>query len=154
MRDKETGLTDKELSLADAYINCDFNAIPAWEHSKYSQNCTKTTKRINAYKILRKPHVLAYIKQLKQKNSEKVEILADITRQECIDNARWLVKYGRNNDKPTPFAQGNDQLCKIAGIYTENINQTDTQRQRELDEKQVQEAEAIARIRLREFKVG
>lgn len=81
---------------------------------------------------------------------EKIEI----TRQECIDNARWLVKYGRDNNRSTAFAQGNDQLCKIAGIFTENLNTTDTQRQRELDEKEQAEAAAIATIRLRELKAG
>ena len=45
-------------------------------------------------------------------------------------------------------------LGRFKAMFTDNINQTDTQRQRELDERETQEAERIASIRLREFKVG
>ena len=45
-------------------------------------------------------------------------------------------------------------LGRFKAMFTDNINQTDTQRQRELDEKEQAEAVRIAEIRLREFKEG
>jgi len=149
MKDKETKLTGKQIAFIEHYTGDSFfNATDAARKAGYKGN--SNTLGQMGDENLKKPKIKAVIAQ---KQAELVEI-ADITRQECIDNARWLIKYGKENNRSTAFAQGNDQLCKIAGIFTENLNTTDTQRQRELDEREKLEAERIASIRLQEFKVG
>jgi len=144
MKNPETGLTDKEQSLADAYVKLGYSDLKAFEASKYSQACKRNSKRITAYRVLHRPHVLAYIKQLKAKIAEKQDILADVTRQEVIENARWLVKYGKRNNHNTSVAQGNEQLGKIASVFTENLNTADTTKQRELAEKEALAADELA----------
>ncbi|MBA7572522.1 hypothetical protein ES708_14305 [subsurface metagenome] len=150
MKDKKTNLTDKELSLANAYVNCNYNATTAYENSTYSQNCTKTTVRVNAYKVLRKPHVLAYVQQLKTTVNERAAEIADLTRQEIIENARWLVQFGKEHQRPAAVASGNEQLGKIASVFSENVNQTDVVRQRQLDKKEQTTARKIADMCLRD----
>jgi len=152
MRDKETGLTHKELSLADEYLNNGFNELKAYESSEYSQNCTIVCKRANTTKILKKPHIAAYIQtKIAEKKASSIASRKDRQRfwTKVVNGALEGIKITMGDR-----LKASELLGRSEADFTDNINQTDTQRQRELDEKQKVEAGEIAKIRLREFKAG
>lgn len=152
MRDKETGLTHKELSLADAYLGNGFHELKAYESSKYSQNCTIVTKRANTTKILKKPHIVAYIARKLDKIAEKAEITAKSIAEEISDIAfgRITANIGVQGNI-TNKLRALELLGRYKAMFTDNLNTTDTQRQHELDEKAKAEATRIASIRLKEM---
>ena len=45
------------------------------------------------------------------------EVECDVTGQECVDNARWQVQHGRANADTNAVKGGNEQLCKMKGVY-------------------------------------
>ena len=155
MIDKKTGLTHKELSLADEYLSNGFNELKAYENSTYSQTCTTETKRVNTNKILHKPHVVAYIEGKLAEIASKTDVTVEniVAELSAIAFGAITSSFGIHT-KITNKLKALELLGRYKAMFTDNINQTDTQQQRELDEIQTKECEAIARIRLQDFKVG
>lgn len=83
-----------------------------------------------------------------------LEKAIDVSEEFIKEKLLLGLTMAENKKNTTAMARFLELMCRTKGMLTDNINTTDTQRQRELDEKQVQEAERIASIRLREFKVG
>lgn len=100
----------------------------------------------NAIKLLHKDYIKDAIAKRMAKLAEKMQV----TMEEVVDNARWLVEYGRKNNTIGAVSAGNDQLGRTIAAFTDNVNQTDTQKQRVLDEREAREAERIASIANRE----
>lgn len=149
MTDEKTGLTHKELSLADAYLNNGFNELKAYESSEYSQNCTIATKRANTTKTLKKPHVKAYIAQKIQEIKDNT-VASRIQRQEF-----WTrIMNGKLDGVNVSVAdrlKASELLGRSEADFTDNTNLTDITQQRELAKSEKVEAELIAGIRIKQF---
>lgn len=151
MKDTKTGLTHKELSLANAYLENGFCELRAYEVSEYSQNCTTQTKRVNAYKILQKPHIKAYIDQKLANAAAKVEVTVENIAAEIAAVAFGSItpRLGVQSSIANKL-KALELLGRFKAMFTDNVNQTDMVRQRELDEKKKAECERIAKIRLQQ----
>ena len=155
MKDTKTGLTHKELSLADNYLANGFNELKAYENSKYSQNCTTVTKRANTTKLLKRPHVKAYIDSKLDEIASKVEVTVENIVAELSVIAFDVISSSFGiHTKINNKLKALELLGRYKAMFTDNISQTDTQRQRELDDKEQTEAVKISEIRLRELKAG
>ncbi len=125
---------------AETFSNGTKSAIAAGysEKSAYSQACN----------LLKNPKIQQRIKELHAENMSRNNItidkvLADLEHDKLM--ARQVGQYA--------VAKGCTELQgKYLAMFTDNINQTDTVRQRELDERESKEAEEIARLRLRAFR--
>lgn len=146
MKDKKTGLTTRELDFASLILS-GLSDLDAYRQSNYSQTCSEQTKRVTANKILKRPRVSAYIEQKRSKNAVK----SDVTIAEVIDNARYLVDFGRKTGKISAISAGNEQLGKIGGFYSERLDINDIQKQRILDAIEGQEAKRLAELRLKQL---
>lgn len=146
MRDKETSLTIKQLAFAKAYA-LDSNAGRAYTAAGYKSN---GNERIQGYKLLQNDKILAIIGQEKA----KVAIKSELTREKALADIEYGIEKAKERNNLPALARFTELECRTLGMLTDNLNTTDTQRQRELDEKQTQEAGEIAKIRLRELKVG
>lgn len=81
--------------------------------------------------------------------------VAEIREKHIADRAerqRFWSKTMVSAPKIADRLKASELLGRSEADFTDNINQTDTQRQRELDEKEQAEAVRIAEIRLRELK--
>lgn len=116
-----------------------FNATEAAKKAGYSEK----TAYSQGQRLLKTVEIKKLIEKVVDVSEEfiKEKLLLGLTMAEIKKNT-------------TAMARFLELMCRTKGMLTDNINQTDTQRQRELDEKQAHEAEAIAKIRLREFKAG
>ena len=152
MRDKLTGLTEKQLAFCKEFA-VDSKAGRAYLAVGYK--CTNEgLARILAYKLLQKDTILAVIKAEKAKLVEKTSIKQDISiesvladlriaKDACLDDAGKLLKHC-----VTAFLKCIELEGKYLAMWTENINTTDTQRQRELNAAEQAEASELARLRL------
>ena len=140
-------LTGKQTAFIEHYCgDCNYNGTEAASQAGYKGDRNQLDSI--ASENLQKPAIKTAIDVKRAKIAESM----DVSRQEVIDNARWLVKFGQDNGRTTAVSQGNEQLGKVANVFSENTNVTDTQRRRELDEIETKEAKAIAKIRLSEFR--
>ncbi len=64
-------LTSKEESFAQAYIFHKNDSIEAYRNSEYSQKLTPDNMSVQAYKLLKKPHINLRIEEL-QKEADKI----------------------------------------------------------------------------------
>ena len=92
--------------------------------------------------------MLAVIKQEKAKIAEKQAIKADLTEQDVLDNIAYGVRVCKERNNMTALARYVEMQGRYLAMFTENINSTDTQRQRELDAEEQAEASELARLRL------
>lgn len=125
---------------AETFSNGTKSAIAAGysEKSAYSQACN----------LLKNPKIQQRIKELHAENMSRNNItidkvLADLEHDKLM--ARQVGQYAVA--KSCTELQG-----KYLAMFTDNTNVTDTQRQRELDERESKEAEEIARLRLKAFR--
>ena len=68
-------LTSKEESFAQAYIFNKEDSIEAYRNSEYSQGLKPDQMSVQAYKLLKKPHISLRIKELQSKASTIADIL-------------------------------------------------------------------------------
>lgn len=145
-------LTGKQRAFIEHYTGDSFfNATEAASRAGYKGNRNQLDSV--ASENLQKLAIKVAISEKLAEIAEKIEITVESIAEEIS-----VIAFGRIS--PTIGVQGNitnklkalELLGRFKAMFTDNINQTDTQRQRELDEKQTHEAEAIASIRLREFK--
>lgn len=141
MRDKETGLTTKQMAFAKAYA-LDSNAGRAYTAAGYKSN---GNERIQGYKLLQNNKILAII----AKEKAKVAVKSELTREIALEHIEYGITQAKERNNLPALARFTELECRTLGMLTDNINTTDTQRQRELDDKQKAEAEEIAKIRLR-----
>lgn len=147
-------LTGKQIAFIEHYTGDSFfNATDAARKAGYKGN--DNTLGQMGDQNLKLPKIKEAIIQKLAKIAAKIEITVDSIAEEIA-----YVAFGQIT--PNIGVQGNitnklkalELLGRYKAMFTDNINQTDTQRQRELDEKEQQEAERIAKIRLLEFKQG
>jgi len=108
-------LTAKQTSFIQYY------ADPTSEtHNNATQSAIKAgyspkTASNNATQIMSNHGVSEGIRVYKAEIVEK----ADVTRSEVIDNARYLIDMGKTAKNGTDIGKGNEQLAKIAGVFSE-----------------------------------
>ncbi len=49
----------------------------------------------------------------------QIQAEMDITRDEVIANARWLIEHGKTRSIGADVRAGNEQLCKLGGYFRE-----------------------------------
>ena len=111
-------LTAKQSSFVQYYAdpasetfnNATQSAIKAGYEGKWTAS--------NAKQITNNNQVKAAIEQCKA----KIAKIMDVTRNEVIDNARYLINMGKELRNGSDIGKGNEQLGKIASVFTENIN--------------------------------
>jgi phage terminase small subunit len=82
-------LTSKEESFAQAYIFNKNDSIEAYRNSDYSQELKPEQMSVQAYKLLKKPHISLRIEQLQLKASQVAEKEFTITVKQRLE---WLKK--------------------------------------------------------------
>ena len=50
----------------------------------------------------------------------QIQAEMDITRDEVIANARWLIEHGKTRSIGADVRAGNEQLCKLGGYFHED----------------------------------
>ncbi len=92
---------------AKGYNNSQQAAMIAGAEGSYE------TVAVTGCKWVKNPKVKAVISCIQAER----EAECDVTRQECVDNARWQVQHGRANADTNAVKGGNEQLCKMKGVY-------------------------------------
>ena len=150
MRDKETGLTGKQTAFVEEYCINGQNGRQAAIKAKYGgKYCTNNYLDQIAHKLVSNDKVRAEI----NKKLSELQTKSIANRQQrqqfwtsVINNALIGIKTTMGDR-----LKASELLGRSQADFTDNINQTDTQRQRELDEKEQQEAQEIAKERLKVF---
>ncbi|MDD5328295.1 MAG: terminase small subunit [Phycisphaerae bacterium] len=143
MRDKETGLTLKQLAFAKAYA-LDSNAGRAYLTAGYK---SAGNERIQGYKLLQDDRILEVIAQSKA----KIAIKADITRDEVLEHIKYGINKSTERNNLTALRGFIELAARMGGMLTDNVNTADITEQRNLRAEEKAEAQRIASIRLNEF---
>lgn len=144
MRDKETGLTTKQMAFAKAYA-LDSNAGRAYLAAGYKSN---KVVRMSGYRLLQNNKILAVIGQEKT----KVAVKSELTREKALADIEYGIQKAKERNNLPALARFTELECRTLGMLTDNLNTTDTQHQRELDVKEEKECQEIARERLKLMK--
>lgn len=123
------------------------NKYKAFDIAGYESK-TQGSKAACVSRLLKRPEIKERIKEV----TAELMLVHGVTEERILANLADIA-FNKGNVK-SDRNRALEILARSRGMLTDNINTTDTQRQRELDEKSTKEAEAIAKIRLREFKVG
>lgn len=146
MKDKN-GLTIKQTAFAKAYA-LDSNAGRAYLAAGYKAT---GNERIHGYKLLQDSRILTIIEQEKAKMAIKSDITAENITHAVADIAFDDIKTETGyqfNVNTSNRLKALELLSRINGMLKDNVNITDTQRQRELDAQESEEAAELARLRL------
>jgi len=143
MRDKETGLTERQLAFAKAYA-IEPNAAKAYLAAGYK---SPKNARMHGYHLLQNEKVLAVIKAEQDKNAIKCEL----SRHEIIESIKHGMAEARRRGTLTALARFTELGARHLGMLTDNVSTIDVVKQRELDDKEKVEAAEIAKIRLRKI---
>lgn len=139
MRDKETGLTLRTVNAVDKYIE----EVYILKHPNYTfaqalRDAGYTDRYVHSFgsRIWRNMGVQTKINSFKAKMMAKAEIILNVTLEEVVNNARWLIEFGKDKGRTSAVRAGNYQLgCTIAA-FKENITTPDIEQQRKLEEKE------------------
>ena len=104
-------LTGKEEAFIQFYCSNGFNGTQAAIKAGYSEN---TAGEI-ACENLKKPHIKEHIDAYKKEQANK----NDVTIQEIISNARYIVDAAKVGDDLSNMTKGNEQLGKTIGAFTD-----------------------------------
>lgn len=113
----DKGLTDGERAFIP--FRCDpgsetYNNVKRSYMKAYPKS-NETSAESSGIRLTRKDKI---IKADKLYRAELTEIM-DITREEVISNAKYLVNMGIRDNNGTDIGKGNEQLAKIAGVFSE-----------------------------------
>jgi len=116
--DKETGLTDKQKKFCEEYI-VDLNGTQAAIRAGYSEH---TAHAIGAENLI-KPLVIEYLKVLKAKVSDKVEVTVEMIKNEFRKHATFDIRkiYDENGALKNVHDLDDDTAMAIAGIKSTEI---------------------------------
>ncbi len=115
-----------------------FNATEAAKKAKYSEK----TAYSQGQRLLK--HV-----EIKKIIEKAVNVSEEFIKEKMLLG----LTIAENRKNTTAMARFLELMCRIKGMLKDNVNVTDTQRQRELDEKEKVEVDEIAKVRLRKFKI-
>tara|TARA_R110001632_G_C11300564_1_gene413748 strand:+ start:40 stop:468 length:429 start_codon:yes stop_codon:yes gene_type:complete len=87
-------LTSKEESFSQAYIFHKEDSIEAYRNSEYSQGLTPEQMSVQAYKLLKKPHISHRIKELQSKASAIAEKKFTITVEQRLEWLKTITEAG------------------------------------------------------------
>lgn len=121
------------------------NKYKAFDIAGYEAK-TQGSKAACVSRLLKRPEIKERIKEI----TAELMLVHGVTEDRILANLADIA-FNKGNAK-ADRNRALELLGKSKAMFTDNINQTDTQRQRELDEKEQEECEEIAKIRLREFK--
>ena len=112
-RDENGILTQKEQLFADAYLRHG-ETMRAYLDAGYSER----SARCNAYKIIKRPKVAAYI-QLKQKEMREANML---TVQRVVDRLKSIAETCESEGRWADAIKAWNLLGKHLGMFTERVN--------------------------------
>tara|TARA_R110000822_G_scaffold303522_2_gene428231 strand:- start:4389 stop:4832 length:444 start_codon:yes stop_codon:yes gene_type:complete len=87
-------LTSKEESFAQAYIFNKSDSIEAYRNSEYSQELKPDQMSVQAYKLLKKPHISLRIKELQSKASAIADKAFTITVKQRLEWLKEITEAG------------------------------------------------------------
>ncbi|HHZ96649.1 MAG TPA: hypothetical protein EYN67_14130 [Flavobacteriales bacterium] len=87
-------LTSKEESFAQAYIFNKEDSIEAYRNSEYSQGLKPDQMSVQAYKLLKKPHINLRIKELQLKASAIAEKVFTISVKQRLEWLKEITEAG------------------------------------------------------------
>lgn len=124
--------TDAEQIGCRAYRMAGYSMCKGWEH--------------NAIKILHKD----YIKQAIEVKLKEIGRKTEVTVEFVVDKIKNGLLLAEQRNNLTAMARFVELLGRYKAMFTDNLNTSDTTKQKQLAEKEREEAKRIANIRLRE----
>ena len=114
-------LTAKEESFAQAYVFNKNDSIEAYRKSKYSQNLTPDNMSVQAYKLLKKPHISLRIEELQRDADIIAKEVFTITVKQRLE---WLKEITEAGLSDYLDAQGNKRRESLGAARSaiETIN--------------------------------
>lgn len=106
---------------------------------------TQGSKAACVSRLLKRPEIKEKIKEV----TTELMLVHGVTEDRILANLAGIA-FNKGNAK-SDRNRALELLARSRGMLTDNINTTDTKRQRELDEKEQQEAQEIAKERLKVF---
>ena len=104
---------DKLRAVAIEYTTNGYNKVEALKKAGYKDSYARSVG-LQLYDDIR-------LKDLIAKCEAKKQVKMDITLNEVIANARWLVDRGKQDDDKASVKAGNEQLGRIIGAYTDRL---------------------------------
>ena len=150
MRDKETGLTTKQLKFAQLVAQGKKDVV-AYQESGYSIKCTNHSCRVNAYKLLHNPKILLVIEQLKAKVKQSIELTNTLTTQKVLETLAYGVKICKERGNMTALARYVEMQGRYMGMFKDNVNVTDVVAQKQLESAEAAEVVEIGKVRVNQF---
>jgi len=153
MRDKETGLTDRTLKATRLYIanflereNTGYTFAQALRDAGYTKRyvhsyCSKLWDNVG-------------VQQLISQRIAELEQKTELTAAKVLEDLAYGVKMAKRYNLLNALARFLELEGRTLAMFKDNILNTDTIKQRELDEKEAAEAVRIAEIRLKQGKAG
>lgn len=143
MRDKETGLTTRQLAFSKYYAR-EPNAGKAYLAAGY-----KSSKHahIHGYKLLQNNKILAVIKREKEKTAIKCEL----SRAEMITHIKYGLEESERRNNLSALARFTELGCRTVGMLKDNVNVTDVVAQQQLEKAEAAEVVEIGKVRVNQF---
>lgn len=105
---------------------------------------TQGAKAASVSRLLKRPEIKVKIREL----TDELMLVKGVTEDRIVANLADIA-FTKTNTK-ADRTRALELLGRTRAMFTDNINSTDTQRQRELDAAESAEASALARLRLGE----
>lgn len=86
-------MTQKEKTFCEEYVKC-YNATQAYYNA---YDCTMKTAQGFSYRLLRKPEIIAYIKELQQALVERYADAASVILAELMDDITFRDEEGNHS---------------------------------------------------------
>lgn len=108
-------MTGLQKKFAENYV-IDYNASNAYQRAT---DCTRRTAESEGSRLLKKPEVMEYIKQLQAENVRRFGELSEVIAKELAED----IVFRDENGKHSPSWQRSAELLsKQLGLYTTNLN--------------------------------
>ena len=142
---KKRGLTVKQKRFVENILTSD-NQTQAAIKAGYKPE----SARITASENLTKDNIKSEI----NKRTAEIEAKTDITLQEVIENARYLINLGKEKQNGTDISNGNKQLGEMIAAFKQAIINEDKPKQ--LNSSEIEGLEQIASeyVRKQAIKIG
>ena len=153
MKDEKTGLTGKQQAFIEHYCgDCNYNATAAAKAANYAP---KAKNRDNAcsqagHQNIRNSKIKEAIRVYQAKTAKKIDVTVEFVVEKLLKG----LAIAEECNNLAAMARFTELLGRHKAMFTDNVNQTDTQQQRELDEKEKATARRIAAICLEDKKAG
>lgn len=140
-KDPETGLTPKELSFCQQLDINKGNGSKAYHASDYA-SCNNNVAKSNAYILLQKPRIKAYLAAQRAVTAEKVGYSIEQALKEYEDDRQQAKRL----NQPAAAISAVTGKARLFGF--DKDADTNSSQQQEIDENRRIEAERLAKTRL------